>query len=76
MVTINQMVDMVELISGKSFKRRHILDAPVGVRGRNSSNDLIREVLNWDYQISLRVGLTETYNWISSQIEKVDRFEK
>jgi hypothetical protein len=48
----------------------------VGVRGRNSSNDLIREVLNWDYQISLRVGLLETYNWISSQIEKVDRFEK
>jgi GDP-D-mannose 3',5'-epimerase len=76
MVTINQMVDMVEMISGKSFKRRHNLDAPVGVRGRNSSNDLIREVLNWDYQISLQAGLLQTYSWISSQIEKMDRFEK
>ena len=76
MVTINQMVDMVQLISGKSFKRRHNLDAPVGVRGRNSSNDLIREVLNWDYKISLQEGLAQTYSWISSQIEKADRFEK
>lgn len=76
MVTINQMVDIVEAISGKTFNKKYILDAPVGVRGRNSSNDLIREVLNWDYQISLQTGLAQTYNWIASQIEKAERFEK
>lgn len=70
MVTINTLVDLIGTIAGKNFSRRYILDAPTGVRGRNSSNILIREKLNWDYTLSLHQGLAETYNWIVSQVEK------
>jgi GDP-D-mannose 3',5'-epimerase len=42
----------------------------LGVRGRNSDNSLIREKLDWDYSMSLTEGLTETYNWINSQVKK------
>ena len=69
MVTINQLVDSAAKISGKSFSRIHNLDAPTGVRGRNSSNVLIRQVLGWDYETSLEIGLKKTYSWISSQID-------
>jgi nucleoside-diphosphate-sugar epimerase len=69
MVTINQLVGIAAKISGKSFSKVHNLNAPTGVRGRNSSNALIREVLGWDYQVSLETGLKETYKWISSQID-------
>ena len=68
MVTINQLVDSAAKISGKSFSKIHNLDAPTGVRGRNSSNVLIRQVLGWDYETSLEIGLKKTYSWISSQI--------
>ncbi len=67
MVTINQLIEIVSEISGKSVLRKHKLDAPTGVRGRNSSNDLIRSVLNWDYQLSLKQGLEKTYAWINDQ---------
>lgn len=69
MVSINEMVEKVAKIANKSISRRHKLDAPVGVRGRNSSNDLIRRVLGWDYQMTLDEGLTKTFHWISEQIE-------
>ena len=69
MVTINTLIDLVSEISGKSVTRRHKLDAPVGVRGRNSSNDLIKEVLGWNYQLTLKQGLERTYAWIREQIE-------
>ena len=69
MVTINQMIEIIASISCKQITRRHNLDAPTGVRGRNSSNKLIREVLSWDYEISLREGLEQTYFWISNQID-------
>jgi GDP-D-mannose 3',5'-epimerase len=68
MVTINQLIEIVSEISGKSVFRKHKLDAPTGVRGRNSSNDLIRRVLNWDYQSSLKQGLEKTYSWINDQV--------
>ena len=68
MVTIIELVETVAAISGKKVTRTHILDAPTGVRGRNSSNTLIRQVLGWDYQMSLESGLTETYKWINEQI--------
>jgi len=71
MVTINQLVDIVGQIAGKSFTRKHLLDAPTGVRGRNSSNDLIRKELGWDYNMSLAQGLLQTYSWINSQIQLV-----
>ncbi len=67
MVTINQLIETVAEISGKSVTRKHKLDAPTGVRGRNSSNDLIRRVLDWDYQMSLKQGLQKTYAWINDQ---------
>ena len=69
MVTINQMIEIIASIGCKQITRRHNLDAPTGVRGRNSSNKLIREVLSWDYEISLREGLEQTYFWISNQID-------
>lgn len=68
MVTINELIQIVSELSGKKVTRKHKLDAPTGVRGRNSSNDLIRRVLGWDYQMSLKQGLEKTYNWISEQV--------
>ena len=73
MVTINELVDLVGKISEKSFERVYKLDAPTGVRGRNSSNKLIREKLGWDYSMNLIDGLRVTYSWIQSQIELRDR---
>lgn len=68
MVTINQLIEIVSEVSGKKVSKKHKLDAPTGVRGRNSSNDLIRRVLGWDYQLSLKQGLTKTYSWIQDQV--------
>jgi len=70
MVTINQLVEIVSEISGKSVTRKHKLDAPTGVRGRNSSNNLIRRVLDWDYDMSLKQGLEKTYAWIENQVTR------
>jgi nucleoside-diphosphate-sugar epimerase len=69
MVTINQMVEIAAAAAGKKINRVHKLDAPIGVRGRNSDNRLIRKILNWDYEYSLREGLEETYAWIESQVK-------
>lgn len=68
MVTINQLVELAARISGKSVQKRYKLDAPTGVRGRNSDNRLIRKVLGWDYEVSLEQGVKRTYAWIASQI--------
>ena len=68
MVTINQLVDIVSKISGKPVEKNHI-DGPLGVRGRNSNNDLIREKLDWDYGMTLEEGISKTYYWIKQQIE-------
>ena len=48
--------------------RFHNIYGPLGVRGRNSNNDLIRETLQWDYQFTLKEGITQTYNWIDEQV--------
>jgi nucleoside-diphosphate-sugar epimerase len=68
LVTINQLVDVVEQIAGITVSRRHDLDAPKGVRGRNSDNSLLREQLGWEPSISLRDGLERTYRWIYDQV--------
>ena len=68
MVTINQLVETAAKVSGKVVRKAHKLDAPLGVRGRNSNNDLIREKLGWDYSMTLEEGIRETYNWIVEQI--------
>ena len=67
MVTINQLVDIVEEIAGIKLKRNYKLDAPKGVRGRNSDNTLIKERLAWAPSTSLRTGMERTYRWIYDQ---------
>ena len=67
MVTINELVDIVSKVSGKTVHKIHV-DGPLGVRGRNSNNDLIREKLGWDYTMTLEEGIRKTYNWINDQI--------
>ncbi len=68
LVTINQLVDIVEEIAGMRLKRRYALDAPKGVRGRNSDNTLIKERLGWEPDTSLATGLERTYAWIHDQM--------
>ena len=68
MVTINELVETTARVAGKVVQKRHKLDAPLGVRGRNSNNDLIREKLDWDYSQSLEEGIRKTYNWIAIQV--------
>ena len=69
MVTINRLAEMIIDISGKKLGVRHI-KGPLGVRGRNSDNRLIREKLGWAPSLSLRAGLETTYAWISKQVAK------
>jgi nucleoside-diphosphate-sugar epimerase len=68
LVSINQVVDVVAEIAGIEVTRRHDLSAPQGVRGRNSDNTLIREVLDWEPTTPLRDGLATTYAWIYDQL--------
>jgi GDP-D-mannose 3',5'-epimerase len=76
LVTITELVDIVAKISGKSIRRRHDLSTPQGVRGRNSDNSRLREVLNWEPQTTLEDGLARTYRWISSMLERTGRSER
>ena len=68
MVTINQLADIIAEISGVTISKNHI-DGPQGVRGRNSDNDKLRQVLNWEPQISLEDGLRRTYEWIEGEVK-------
>jgi GDP-D-mannose 3',5'-epimerase len=69
MVTINQLADMVAEIAGFRIQRKHV-SGPMGVRGRNSDNTLLRKVLSWEPEISLEEGLRRTYGWIEEQVCK------
>jgi GDP-D-mannose 3', 5'-epimerase len=71
LITINDLVDLVCEIAGKRLKKRHVLDKPQGVRGRNSDNSRLREVLGWEPQVSLEDGLRRTYSWIASELARV-----
>ncbi len=68
MVTINQLVDIVEEIAGVKLERRYNLNAPKGVRGRSSDNTLIRQRLGWEPSVPLREGIAQTYAWIEAQM--------
>jgi nucleoside-diphosphate-sugar epimerase len=70
LVTINELVDIVEGIAGVTLKRNYNTSAPQGVRGRNSENTLIRERLGWAPSISLEDGLQNTYKWIFDQMSE------
>jgi len=67
MVSINQLADIIAEIAGIKINKKHI-DGPMGVRGRNSDNTKLREVLNWEPSISLEDGLRRTYPWIEEQV--------
>jgi nucleoside-diphosphate-sugar epimerase len=69
MVSINQLVDIVEEIAGIRLKRSYKLDAPKGVRGRSSDNTMINERLGWEPSITLKAGLEKTYAWIYDQMK-------
>ncbi len=68
LVTINQMVSILEDIAGITLERHYKLDAPQGVRGRNSDNTLFHSIYGWEPSITLRDGLERTYSWIYDQI--------
>ena len=69
MVSVNQLVDLVEEIAGIRLRRIYQLDAPTGVRGRCSDNTLIQRKLGWSPSISLQAGIEKTYSWIFEQID-------
>lgn len=69
MVSINHLAEIVMGIAGKNIRLKHI-DGPLGVRGRNSDNRLIREKLNWAPSEPLKNGLAKTYSWIEEQVSK------
>ena len=69
MVSINQLVNIVASTANKNITINHI-DGPLGVRGRNSDNELIRSVLGWDFTYSLSEGIKKTYDWIESQVQE------
>ncbi len=73
MITINQLLEMIAKIGGKRLRTRHDLSKPQGVRGRNSDNTRLREVLRWEPSTSLEDGLKITYLWIQSELRKAGR---
>ena len=73
LVTINELVSIVEEIAGVELRREYKLDAPQGVRGRNSDNTRILELLGWEPSISLREGLEQTYRWVHDQMAAGER---
>jgi nucleoside-diphosphate-sugar epimerase len=68
MVTINQLVQYAADVAGKDIIPIHI-PGPLGVRGRNSDNALVRDKLGWDYSLPLINGISKTYQWIDNQIK-------
>jgi nucleoside-diphosphate-sugar epimerase len=73
LVTINELVDIVASTAGKTIYRTHDLTKPQGVRGRNSDNSKLREVLAWEPMVTLETGLGRTYHWIHAELEKAGR---
>jgi GDP-D-mannose 3', 5'-epimerase len=69
LVTINELVDIAEAIAGVELERQYKLDAPQGVRGRNSDNTMILDRLGWEPSISLETGLEATYRWVYDQLK-------
>lgn len=68
MISINELIDILSSIAGVQIEKKYI-PGPQGVRGRNSDNTLLREILNWEPTINLELGLTQTYKWIENQVK-------
>ena len=73
LISVDGLVDLVSAIAGKRLIKYHDLGKPQGVRGRNSDNSRLREVLGWEPQIRLCDGLTVTYKWIECELRKAGR---
>ncbi len=73
LISINGLVDLVCKIAGKELTKKYALSKPQGVRGRNSDNRRLREVLKWEPTISLETGLAKTYTWIEGELTKTGR---
>jgi nucleoside-diphosphate-sugar epimerase len=68
LVSVNELVDLIARVAGKRIRKRHDLSKPQGVRGRNSDNSRLREVLGWEPATSLEQGLATTYKWIERTV--------
>jgi nucleoside-diphosphate-sugar epimerase len=73
LISINDLVDLVAKIAEKTVVKQHDTSKPQGVRGRNSDNSKLREVLGWEPQTTLEDGLRDTYAWIHSMLQKEGR---
>ena len=73
LISVDGLVDLVARIAGKTIVKNHQINAPQGVRGRNSDNSRLREVLGWEPETTLEVGLDRTYRWIRSDLERTGR---
>jgi GDP-D-mannose 3',5'-epimerase len=69
LVSVDELVSLIEEIAGVKLERRYNLSAPRGVAGRNSDNTMIKSILGWEPTIPLRVGLAKTYAWIAQQYQ-------
>jgi nucleoside-diphosphate-sugar epimerase len=76
MVSINKLVEIVSAIAGKRLRKRHDLTKPQGVRGRNSDNSRLRQILGWEPATALRDGLAVTYRWIESELRHTGRIHE
>lgn len=73
MVTVDELIDIIANIAGKTVTKRHDLSKPQGVRGRNSDNSKLKEALDWAPKISLEEGLIPTYEWIQEELRRTGR---
>jgi GDP-D-mannose 3',5'-epimerase len=73
LISVDDLVDLISRIAGKTLVKRHDLDKPQGVRGRNSDNSRLRAVLGWEPPTPLADGLRSTYGWIETQLREADR---
>jgi nucleoside-diphosphate-sugar epimerase len=69
LISINQLADLIAKIAGVRITKRHV-PGPQGVRGRNSDNTRLRQVLRWEPEVTLEEGLARTYEWIERQVEE------
>src|SRR5437764_10906968 len=75
MISINELVDIVAGVAGKRIGKDYDLTKPQGVRGRNSDNTRLRQVLGWEPQVTLEEGLARTYRWINGELQKAGRID-
>jgi nucleoside-diphosphate-sugar epimerase len=73
MISVNELVDIVAKVAGKTIRKRYDVTKPQGVRGRNSDNTRLREVLKWEPAVTLEEGLDRTYHWIAQEISTTQK---